>query len=271
MTQPISGIYANIVEMKINEMKETAANRDVTSGGATSGITAASAISALQEAGNKASRDMIAASYRAYVGISTLCIELIRQFYTEGRSFRITGTTGTGYEFTTLNNSGLQDQRTVDEAGNEYFRRPVFDLKIKAQKRNPFSRMEQNERAKELYGLGFFNPQRAQEALGALEMMDFEGIDKLKDYIRQGQTLLSMVEQLQQENIKLKYIVQQLTGRNLLGDSSGAQAKTGTSGQAAPGSGKVASDSFASGVMEAQTPRTPYAQALAKRSTPSMD
>ena len=55
-------IYANILQLKIEEMKDTAANRDVNSGGTGSGITAAAAISALQEAGNKASRDMIAAS-----------------------------------------------------------------------------------------------------------------------------------------------------------------------------------------------------------------
>ena len=149
VTQPLSDIYVTVAQMKIEEMKDTAANRDVNSGGTTN-VTAAAAIAALQEAGNKASRDMIAASYRAYTQINTLCVELIRQFYDVSRSFRITGE-GNEYQFVTFDNSGLQDQVTgLDTLGNEMYRRPVFDLKIKAQKKNPFSRMEQNERAKEL-------------------------------------------------------------------------------------------------------------------------
>lgn len=122
--------------MKIEEMKDTAANRDVNSGG-TSNVTAAAAIAALQEAGNKASRDMIAASYRAYTQINTLCVELMRQFYDVSRSFRITGE-GNEYQFVDFDNAGLQDQVTgLDTLGNEMYRRPVFDLKIKAQKRIP--------------------------------------------------------------------------------------------------------------------------------------
>ena len=62
---PPAPIYKDLMDGKINEMKETAANRDVSSGGAQSGVTAAAAIAALQEAGNKVSRDMIAASYRS--------------------------------------------------------------------------------------------------------------------------------------------------------------------------------------------------------------
>ena len=72
----------------------------------------------------------------------------------------------------------------VDSMGNALYREPVFDLKIKAQKRNPFSKMEENERAKELYSMGFFAPEKAQESLMALDMMDFEGKDFVLRAIR---------------------------------------------------------------------------------------
>ena len=226
--QPLDNIYVTVAQMKIEEMKDTAANRDVNSGGVGSGVTAAAAIAALQEAGNKASRDMIAASYRAHVAINSLCIELIRQFYDEARSFRITGPTGNGYQFTDLSNEKLQDQFVgTDTEGNPMYRRPVFDLKIKAQKKNPFSRMEQNERAKELYGMGFFNPQRAQEAQGALEMMDFEGIDKVREYVQQGQTLLNLCMQLKQENDMLRMFVAAVTGKNMGGPVGPQMARGG--------------------------------------------
>ena len=257
VTQPLSDIYVTVAQMKIEEMKDTAANRDVNSGGTTN-VTAAAAIAALQEAGNKVSRDMIAASYRAYTQINTLCVELMRQFYDVSRSFRITGE-GNEYQFVTFDNSGLQDQVTgLDTLGNEMYRRPVFDLKIKAQKKNPFSRMEQNERAKELYSLGFFAPENAQASLIALEMMDFEGIQTVREKVMQGQTLLNMVMQMQQQ-------LAVITGALM------PQEETRQPGSNNTGGGEAEAHSeLASGIMEAQTPMTGYGQALAKRSVPSV-
>ena len=257
VTQPLSDIYVTVAQMKIEEMKDTAANRDVNSGGTTN-VTAAAAIAALQEAGNKASRDMISASYRAYTQINTLCVELMRQFYDLSRSFRITGE-GSEYQFIDFDNTGLQDQVTgLDTMGNPMYRRPVFDLKIKAQKKNPFSRMEQNERAKELYAMGFFAPENAQASLIALDMMDFEGIQTVKEKVMQGQTLLNMVMQMSQQ-------IAALTG--VLMPQEEAQSGGGTNAAESNGGG---GSGLASGIMEAQTPMTGYGKALAKRSTPSV-
>ena len=257
VTQPLSDIYVTVAQMKIEEMKDTAANRDVNSGGTTN-VTAAAAIAALQEAGNKASRDMITASYRAYTQINTLCVELMRQFYDLSRSFRITGD-GSEYQFIDFDNTGLQDQVTgLDTMGNPMFRRPVFDLKIKAQKKNPFSRMEQNERAKELYAMGFFAPENAQASLIALDMMDFEGIQTVKEKVMQGQTLLNMVMQMSQQ-------LSAITG--VLMPQEETQSGGGTNAAESGGGG---GSGLASGIMEAQTPMTGYGQALAKRSTPSV-
>ena len=203
VTRPLDSIYLDVIRLKIDEMNKTSSNRDVSNGGAGGGVTAASAIAALQEAGNKTSRDMISASYRAHVGVTKMCIELMRQFYTVSRTFRITNQMPYGYaELRADMLSGAS--AGVDERGVETFRKPVFDIKIKAQRKNPFSRAEQNERAKELYALGFFNPQRAQEALIALEMMDFEGIDKIKERIAEGQTLQRSVGRLMEEVRRLR-------------------------------------------------------------------
>lgn len=282
VTQPLSDIYVTVAQMKIEEMKDTASNRDVNSGSTGSGVTAAAAIAALQEAGNKTSRDMISASYRTHVKINSLCIELIRQFYDETRSFRITGDTAGSYQFVDMNNAAIKEQEMAplypgqeqEDGYSPLFRKPIFDIKIKAQKKNPFSRMEQNERAKELYGLGFFNPERAQEAMGALEMMEFEGKDKVLEQVRNGQTLLNICQQLSQQLDQMALIIQALTGKDMglgmsAGASSGGSANGG--GTVAAGGGDGAKDGLASGIMEAQTPMTDYGTRLAKRSTPSMD
>ena len=272
VTQPLSGIYLDVMNQKIEEMKDTASNRDVNSGSTGSGVTAAAAIAALQEAGNKTSRDMIAASYRAHVQINTMCIELMRQFYDETRSFRITGNTPGSYRFEEFSNAAIRDQlMPAAYAGQEeVYRRPIFDVKIKAQKKNPFSRMEQNERAKELYGLGFFNPERAQEAMGALEMMEFEGIDKVREQVRQGQTLLNVCQQLSQQLDQMALIIQSITGRDMSGGEAAQDGGNAGGGSQAVPSSDGGGSGLASAVMEAQTPMTDYGTRLAERSRPDM-
>lgn len=269
-TQPLGSQYENTISRKVEEMKDTASNRDANSGGSPGGgITAASAIAALQEAGNKVSRDMIAASYRVQTRIAKLCIELIRQFYDEDRSFRITAPNG--YEFTELSNGPLRDQPImgpqgpmISPQGEIMMRRPIFDLKISAQRKNPFSRMEQNERAKELYGMGFFNPEMAQQSLAALDMMDFEGIEKVREKVTEGQTLLNIVQRQQQQIAQLAGM---LTGGAVMPAMGSGQPSQGIP-QEAPKSGV---DSIANGIMASRAPRTSYMDRLSKRSTPSME
>ena len=170
----------NILQMKINELKETSSNSDFNRGNAGGGVTAASAIAALQEAGNKVSRDMLKSTYRAYTKINYLCIELIRQFYTERRSFRISTADG-GYEFSDYSNEKLAVQK--DE--NSLYRKSIFDIAVKTQKKSPYTRLAQNELAKELFRLGFFNPENSVQSLAALEIMDFEGKRAIEEKIRE--------------------------------------------------------------------------------------
>jgi len=260
----LSSIYLDVMNQKIDEMKDTSGNRDVNSGGsAGSGVTAAAAIAALQEAGNKTSRDMISASYRAHTEISQLCIELMRQFYTEVRAFRITGQ-GEEYAFVQFDNSGIKERPVgVGMDGEALYRKPVFDLKIKAQKKNPFSTMEANERAKELYGMGFFDPNRAQEALGAIQMMEFEGKEQMEQYIQQGQTLLNVVQQMSVQ-------MQQMAA--MLGVPVEGAAPVAPEASPAPEmpSGEGTAERMTQESMEANAPRTSYMNDLADRSTPSV-
>ena len=76
-----------------------------------------------------------------------------------------------------------------DSAGNPLVRRPIFDIKLQTQKRNPVSQASQNELGQALYAAGFFDPKRAVEALTALEVMDFQGKERVARAIReQAQT-----------------------------------------------------------------------------------
>ena len=207
----VGGSVLNILQMKIDELKETSSNRDVSQGSTSGGVTAAAAIAALQEAGNKQSRDMIATSYRSYTRECYLSIELMRQFYDETRTFRIVGETGK-YEFVSFNNKMMQGEpippayagQELEEGYIELFRKPVYDIVVKPQKRSPYSKMAQNELAKEMFNMGFFNPQLAEQTMTALELMDFDGIEGVKEKVQNGQTLLNMVNQLSQELTMIK-------------------------------------------------------------------
>ena len=171
----VPGVYLGILNSKIDELKETSGNRDFSQGGVSSGVTAASAIAALQEAGSKLTRDMVKGSYRAFAEINSLTIELIRQFYDEPRFFRIVGENGQ-QQFITYDNTGLLIKRRDGDFGAEIsMRKPIFDVKVSAQKASPFSKISQNELALQLYSAGMFNPENRTQALLAISMMDFEG------------------------------------------------------------------------------------------------
>ncbi len=176
----LSGIpeaYLGILNSKIDELKETSGNRDFSQGGVSSGVTAASAIAALQEAGSKLTRDMVKSGYRAFSELNSLAVELIRQFYDEPRFFRILGVNGQ-QEFIAYDNSAVKIN--TGKFGDEvYMRKPVFDIKVSAEKSSPFSKISQNELALQLYSAGIFNPEMRSQAVMALSMMDFEGKEQV--------------------------------------------------------------------------------------------
>ena len=205
----IDNVIPTMLSQKIEELKETSGNRDFSQGGTNGGVTAASAIAALQETGSKLSRDMIKGSYRAFAKVGYLCIELIRQFYTEPRCFRIVGDNGD--EFQRLDNQALLPQSQGSAFGlNLGERLPVFDVRVVSQKASPFSKAAQNELAKELYTMGFFRPDMGEQALAALEMMDFEGKDIVKRSISQNQQMQAQIVRLQEQLTQLaKAAVQQ--------------------------------------------------------------
>lgn len=172
--KPLNNVYIQVLHDKIDELKETTGNRDISTGGTTSGVTAASAIAAMQEAGSKLSRDNNKASYRAFRKVVLMVIELIRQFYDLPRCFRIIGENGTA-RFVEYSNENLKPQMQGIEMGVDMgYRLPLFDVEITAQKASPYSKMSQNELALQFFGAGFFNPQMSDQALACLEMMDFD-------------------------------------------------------------------------------------------------
>ena len=206
----VNSIYLNIKDAKINELKEVTGNRDVSTGGTTSGVTAASAIAAMQEAGSKLSRDMIKASFRVYREIVLLVIELIRQFYDIPRQFRIAGANAvpTEYDFVSYSNQNIVPQpQGVDFGTDMGYRLPLFDVEITAEKASPYSRMARNELGLQFYSAGFFAPENSEQALACMEMLDFDGKEEVMSRISANGTMYQMLMQRTQQALMLAQMV----------------------------------------------------------------
>lgn len=227
--KPLNDIYVTVLNNKIDELKETTGNRDISTGGTTSGVTAASAIAAMQEAGSKLSRYSNKGSYRAFKKVCLMVIELIRQFYDLPRCFRIMGENGAA-RYIQYSNANLKPQPIVNEFGIEVGGRiPLFDIEVTAQKQSPYSKMSQNELALQFYSAGFFNPQMSDQALACLDMMDFDRKHFIMQKIAQNGTMYQQILMMQQQMLGLAQIVDKHEGTNLA-----EQIAAGITGGVAP-------------------------------------
>ena len=234
----LDSVYVAILNNKIGEMKETAGNRDVANGGTASGVTAGTAIAALQESSGKLSRNMIDDGYEAFADVVTLCIELIRQFYELPRQFRLLGAMGTE-EFVSYDHSGLQP-RVMDDGVTVSYRVPEFDLEIGAERESPYRTAEANQLALQLFQMGFFRDDLADQALRCLELMEFKNKDQLARVISGGQTQARQIAALRQQLLQLAQVVDEAKGTHL---AESLSVEQGGGQNAAASAGKAVQES----------------------------
>ena len=234
----LDSVYVAILNNKIGEMKETAGNRDVANGGTASGVTAGTAIAALQESSGKLSRNMIDDGYEAFADVVTLCIELIRQFYELPRQFRLLGAMGTE-ECVSYDHSGLQP-RVMDDGVTVSYRVPEFDLEIGAERESPYRTAEANQLALQLFQMGFFRDDLADQALRCLELMEFKNKDQLARVISGGQTQARQIAALRQQLLQLAQVVDEAKGTHL---AESLSAEQGGGQNAAASAGKAVQES----------------------------
>ena len=263
----LDGVYVNVYDRVVQELRETSGNTETSTGNISSGVTAASAIAALQQASGKGSRDSTQESYRAFSKIVELCIELIRQFYDMPRQFRILGQYG-AEEYITYINDGLQLQAagaSFDDKQN--FRLPVFDIKVSAQKKNVYTKVTQNELALQFFQLGFFNPQATDQTLMCLDMMDFEGKDGIMQKVAQNGTMFQKLLQYMQLALSFAQRFDPLSAEAIAQD---ILMTTGGAGVSASGGASLAqSRAMAGDRGGAETKMTNARAASAEASQPS--
>ena len=201
---PVPEVCVAVLNNKIEELKFTAGNQDVSNGGVPSGVTAASAIAALQETAGRLSRDANRGAYRAFSAVVEQVVELIRQFYDLPRAFRITGGSG-GEAFVRFSNQGMKPQdQGVDFGVDLGWRTPGFDVSVSPARRTAYTAVSQNETALQFYRLGLFQPQNALQALACLEMMDFEGKSAVMERVQRNAAALSAASRIPQREERIR-------------------------------------------------------------------
>ena len=201
-TMNLDGIYVEFLNQKIEELKYVTSNQDSNNGIAPSGVTAGSAISALQESAGKNARSSNKTFHRAFREVCYQIVELIRQFYDVPRTFRI-NPDGMSEQFVQFDNAGLKEQAQTTMGMDMGFRLPEFDIDVTTEKANPYKKMEMNELALNFYNLGFFNPQMTDQALACLNMMDFTKKEDVMQKIRENGTLMELMIKYQQLSLQL--------------------------------------------------------------------
>lgn len=226
-TMNLDSIYVNMLNQKIEELKYVTSNQDVNNGAAPSGITAASAIAALQETSGKNARNTNKTLHRGFREVCYQVVELIRQFYDVPRTFRI-APDGMNEQFVNYDNRGLVPQKQMTMGIDMGLRVPEFDIDVTSEKANPYKKMEINELALSFYNAGFFNPQMTDQALACLGMMDFTKKDEVMKKISENGTLQEMLIRYQQLALTLAQQISPQMGEQV------AQMVLGQGGQQMP-------------------------------------
>ena len=192
----LPGNVLQVEQMLVDELKFVTGNADVNNGGTPAGVTSASGIAALQSTAGRSSRDSNQASYRAYSQLVTMVIERIRQFYDLPRQFRITGTRGQE-RFVSYTNEKLKAQHQGFDFGMDMgYRLPAFDIDVRAQRETSYTKAAQNELAIQLFQMGVFNPQLADQSVMLLDMMDFKGREEIQQKVQEMGTMAQALQQL---------------------------------------------------------------------------
>lgn len=191
--KPMHSFIIQHRQNKILELKEIAGNRDFQQGDTHGGVTAYSAIVALQQAGEKLARDMLVTGYDAFKDVVYFCIELMRQFYKSPHSYRISDDDGKKQYI----------RFSCDDMGDEYHR-AEFDISVSAEKNNPYNRIAHNQTMTELWQMGVFEPARADSSILMLEAMHLDGKEKIIEDLK---NLKIKYEQMQANNPQLQNAV----------------------------------------------------------------
>ena len=189
-TQPFTGMVTRQMMQLQADIKQDSGQNQFARGETVGGVTAASAISALQEAGGKITRLRTQGLNRGFREMVTQVMWLISQFYDRRRVFFITG-----------REVSASPERLF---GQSVFPAPPYTVQVQVQRRNPLRQQAQNELVLQAYQM---SAQAGQHfPLSTLfELLQVEGKERILPVLREN-------ENLPAENAELKEMCHQADG-----------------------------------------------------------
>ena len=189
-TQPFSGMVTRQMMQLQADIKQDSGQNQFARGETVGGVTAASAISALQEAGGKITRLRTQGLNRGFREMVTQVMWLISQFYDRRRVLFITG-----------REVSASPERLF---GQGCFPAPPYTVQVQVQRRNPLRQQAQNELVLQAYQM---SAQAGQHfPLSTLfELLQVEGKERILPVLREN-------EHLPAENAELKTMCMQADG-----------------------------------------------------------
>jgi hypothetical protein len=181
---PLQGLPSYVTD-EINrlysDIQDLSGQHDVSNGSTPPGVTAATAISFLQEQDESLISTHFTSVEEAIEKIATQCLDYVKSFWDDARTVKIVGAEGT---------FDVQSFKGSDLRGNG-------DIRVESGSALPTSRAAKQAFIMDLMTKGFIPPDEG------LEMMEVGGIDKIYERIQVDK------RQAQRENLKMRVITDQ--------------------------------------------------------------
>lgn len=204
-TKPLNGMVSNQMVQFQNDMKMDSGQNQFARGEAAGGITAASAISALQDAGSKITRMRTAVLSANFKKIVEQMLWLVAQYYDEDRQAMILGD-DLMPKTITLSAEYLMRQKRAKDG---HFPPPPYTVQIQIQRRNPMRVQAQNDLFIQAYTMSAQAGNNFPLSL-LFELLNVDGKERILPRLREldqqremMQQMQMQMQQLQEENANL--------------------------------------------------------------------
>lgn len=199
-TKPFTSLASQQMYSFQNDMKQDSGQNQFARGEVTGGITAASAISALQEAGGKITRLRTNALSSGYKNIVEQILWLVAEFYTEERTALVVGENNELIPLT------LSAEHLMGKRQKGHLSPPPYVVRIQIQRKNPTRIQAQNDLILQAYSMAAQAQQNFPLSV-LFRLLTVDGKEKLLPVLDELDTQREMMQQLQTQN-------EELTARN---------------------------------------------------------
>ena len=197
-TKPLSGMATQQMLQFQNDMKMDSGQNQFSRGETSGGVTAASAISALQEAGGKITRMRTQQLSSGFKKIVELIMWLVAEKYTDKRTKMIIGQDAKPHEVDMSSKHLMGDKQGPEGS----FPPPPYTVQVQIQRRNPMRVQAQNDLMLQAYSMAAQSGQQFPLSL-LFELLQVDGIEKVRPVLAQLDQTTQMIQQLQAQNQQL--------------------------------------------------------------------